>query len=111
MRKSVTYEGYLTVSCPAARKNPQHPGLWKTTASLKKNKPSVGADEVAVKVRVELPAVLFQTPQLEAKITVPDDSVTPPVLDLEVRDNIEQMLIEQTGFDIRLVQIGEGGDS
>lgn len=100
---TITYEGYLTIGVPNLRKYPNAPGMWKTTGALTKGKPGLGKDEVAVKIAVELPVSLFTVPQIEARITVADGVAPPMAIDLAVKDNIEQLIQQQTGFDVRLV--------
>lgn len=105
MSNTVKWEGYVTIACPNVRKNPRHPGMWKSSARVSVNKPAVSSDEIAVKVAIELPSTLFQRPSLEARITVPDRAVQPPNISLEVIDDIERMIHQNTGFDVKLVQV------
>lgn len=106
MSDTVRWQGYVTISCPNVRKSPRFPGSWKTSARVSVNKPAVSSDEIAVKVAIELPATLFQRPNLEARITVPERAVQPPTISLEVIDDIERMIVANTGFDVKLVQVG-----
>jgi len=105
MSNSVKWQGYITIACPNVRKNPRFAGSWKTSARLSVNKPAVSSDEIAVKVSIELPATLFQRPNLEARITVPERAVQPPTIALEVIDDIERMIQQNTGFEVKLVQV------
>lgn len=65
------------------------------TPSVTKNKPVTGADEIAIQLRIELPKTLFTRPQIEAHIQVPEDSVIPPVVSMEVQDNIREIAATQ----------------
>jgi hypothetical protein len=58
--------------------------------------------EVAIKVTVNVPDALFERPQLQARIVVPDSAVSKPVIDATVLDNIQQVLNQQLGLDIRV---------
>lgn len=59
-------------------------------------------NEVAIKIHVAVPDTLFKRPQLQAKIVIPNDSVTPETLDAKVLDNVKEVLEQQLGFDVRL---------
>lgn len=107
MSATVQWSGYLAIA--VNRRGYIQPGMWKTSAKVSLGKPALGKDEIAVKVYVELPASLFQRPQLEARIAVPDHAVTPLEVDMETRDNIADLIAQNTGFDVRLVPVeGEG---
>lgn len=97
----IKWEGYLAIA--VNKRYPDRVTSWTTTAKLYAKKPSVGRDEVAVKIAVDLPASLFLRPQLEARISVPETAVTPLVVDLETQDNIAELLSQQLGFDVRII--------
>lgn len=102
MSNTVKWNGWLTVGV----NNPKSPvHSWRTTGKLSVGKPSTSGFEAAVKIQIELPASLFIRPQLEAKITVPAHSVTPLTIDLETLDNVEKLISQQTGFDVKLLPV------
>lgn len=102
MSDSVKWTGYISV----AINNPKdRPGMWRTSAKLSVNKPAVSGSEIALKFSIELPVSLFVRPQLEARIVVPEHSVAPLKIDMEVTDNIAELIHQQTGFDVKLVQV------
>lgn len=70
---------------------------------------SIGVDEVAMKINLELPNALFTKPQLEASLTVPNEAVNKEVLTPQVTDNIAQAIKQSTGLDmvIRIVDPAE----
>jgi len=105
MSRSIKWSGYLTVSCPGVSKEPNRSHLWKPQARLSVNKPSVSPCEVAVKIEVNLPETLFIRPALEASITVPDNAVTPPKIDMEISDRIQELIVQNLGFDVRVVPV------
>lgn len=77
--------------------------FWhKGAVSLTIAKPATSANEVAIKINLQLPDALFDTPQLQASIIVPDNAVTKPVLDAEVQDNIADALSEQLGVNVNV---------
>ena len=106
---TVKWEGHLLVSVNRGSWGVEYAKNWKASAKLSVGKPSVGRDEVAVKIAVELPSSLFVRPQLEAKITVPDHQVTPLTINLETMDNIAALIQQSTGFDVRIVADGKEG--
>lgn len=101
----ITWTGYLIISCNRdhIKRYPSTASYWKPTARLAVNKPSVSPTEVAVKIKISLPSTLFIRPSLQAKITVPDNATLPPVMDLEVVDEIEKLITANTGFDVKLI--------
>jgi hypothetical protein len=110
MSNSLKWSGYLIVDGSSVMKDPNRPGCWKPSARLTKNTPDLNRGEVAIKISVELPASLFLRPQLEAKFTVPADSVSPPVIDTEVTDNVAAIIRQNTGFDVRFLPQEGGGE-
>lgn len=69
---------------------------------MSKGTPKLDADEVAVKVNLELPDALFDKPSLEAKIVVPKEAVSKPVITADVIDNVQDIIKQNTGFEVRL---------
>lgn len=76
------------------------------TGRLATKVPSLKAGEVVMKLSLNLPGSLFERPQLQASITIPEDSVSAPVIDAKTLDNVREVLAQQTGMDItvRLVE-------
>lgn len=58
------------------------------------------AGEIALKLHIEVPASLFERPELQAKIVVPD--ATPAVIDATVAENITNIIRRETGVDVKL---------
>lgn len=58
--------------------------------------------EVAIKLKVEVPETLFTVPQFQARVRIPYDAVTSPVVDTVVLDNIKEIIEQQTGMAISL---------
>ena len=61
----------------------------KPTARLSIKAPSMESHEVAVKLSLDLPDALFTKPQLQASFKVPEEAVSPPVIESHVIDNIK----------------------
>lgn len=69
---------------------------------MSKGSPALASDEVAVKVTLELPDALFERSALEAKIVVPKEAVSQPVITADVVDNVQDIIKKNTGFDVKL---------
>lgn len=77
---------------------------------IRKSKPSTGPNEVAVKMTVEIPDAYFETPELSAKICVPESAVKSPIISADVQSNIAAILSEQLGMTVH-VSAGEKDDA
>lgn len=58
--------------------------------------------EIAIKLNVKVPDTLFTTPQFEATVSIPYDSVTAPKVSAVVLDNVKEIIEKQTGMSISL---------
>lgn len=72
------------------------------TPSTYKNQPAVGPDEIAMKVLFELPEALFKRPKLQATVTVPDSAVQTEVITAETVDNIEELVKQHIGMELKV---------
>lgn len=69
---------------------------------VRKTKPSLEYDEVAIKLNINVPKELFERPSLEATITVdalPDNSFSPQVV-IDTVDLIEQQTGAKISFQV-----------
>ena len=76
---------------------------------VRKNKPPLGWDEIAVRINLEVPNQLFERPQVEATLkieNIPNNSYSPELL-VNTADLIEQ----QTGSKVIFEVIGEQEDT
>lgn len=102
----MNYSGYLIVKytpCGNGRVG------VKPAVRVAKNVPRLDANEIALKLKLELPDELFKRPQLEASITVPRDAVTPAVVSAEVGDNIREVVRQQLGIDLTIQMVQPKG--
>ena len=88
---------------------------WKASTGYYSSRMTVGspaldANEVAVKVSIELPDEIFDKPSFEAKVTVPQEAVSKPVITADVIDNVQDIIKQNTGFEVKL-QIVEKDES
>jgi len=76
------------------------------SSRMTKGKPRLEHDEVAVQVKLELPEELFDKPALVAKVSVPKEAVSQPVITADVVDNVEDIILQNTGFEVKLEIFG-----
>lgn len=77
-------------------------GAYRYSSRMTKSSPALDFNEIAVKVSIEIPDAIFNKPSLEAKIVVPKEAVNRPIIDAEVVDNVEQIIKQNTGFEVKL---------
>lgn len=82
------------------RRNYDSPELG--TVMVRKNKPNVGRDEVAVFMDLDIPDALFDKPTLEVKAEIPEAAGIGPKITTEVTDNIAEIIREQTGLNVHI---------
>lgn len=70
--------------------------------TVTKSKPNTSANEIAVKLDIEIPNSLFVKPTLNFEMTIPEDSVAIPVLNVEAQQNLAELLSEQIGQRVHL---------
>lgn len=75
------------------------------TFRVTKTRPGLASNEIAVKLNLELPDGLFSKPALEAKVVVSEKAVAPQVIQADVIDNVEQIIKEKTGFEVKLTVV------
>lgn len=75
---------------------------WRYSSRMTKGSPALASNEIAVKVVLEIPDEIFDKPALVANISIPEEAVSKPVIEAQVVDNVEQIIKQQTGFDVRL---------
>jgi hypothetical protein len=77
-------------------------GNFRDKIRLTKNPPTVRPDEVAVKMRLEVPDVFFKRPTITGKITL-DPKAAPPIeISPEVLINTAELIERSTGFKVEL---------
>lgn len=92
-------ECYLIIRCYEVRYGPSAYELKIDRATQRK--PALAADEVALKVRVQLPVALFLKPTLSASIKVEGETPTLE-LDTETVTSIEDLIRSAVGLDVEL---------
>ena len=55
------------------------------TVRITKGSPVLKKNEISIKMKVSVPSALFETPQLQAVVNLPDDRLAPEVFNLEVK--------------------------
>lgn len=69
--------------------------LFKTT-------PALYSSERLLQIEIAVPESLFQTPQLSAKIEVPENSVSSPVISIETVNNIRELVKQNLGVELTI---------
>jgi len=70
------------------------------SVQVRKKKPRTNADEIAVKVHLDIPDSLFEKPTLEVTASVPDDAGPGPTISTQVADNIAEIIRRETGVSV-----------
>lgn len=84
------------------KKTSTYSSYRKYTSRMSKGSPKLDSDEVAVLVSIELPDALFEKPSLQASIVVPKEAVSKPVIEAAVIDNVQDIIKQNTGFEVKL---------
>lgn len=74
-------------------------------ARLTTRTPALATDEVAIRLSVSVPDMLFRRPQLQATVTIPQNAVACSEIDATVLDNVREILSQQTGMDITVAVV------
>ena len=82
---------------------------WKHSSRMTVGTPALASNEVAVKVVLTLPDAIFDKPAFEAKVVVPEEAVSKPVITAEVIDNVQEIIKQNTGFEVKL-EVVEAGE-
>lgn len=101
MQKTVEQEVYLVLSPKMStyRKNSVS-GLY--IPRITKGSPTLNRNEIALKLRIEVPVALFLKPSIEASISIPNDQVSRTVITPEIQDNIREIVRQGTGLDFNI---------
>lgn len=55
-----------------------------------------------MRLELDIPDQLFDRPFLQGSITIPKDAVSAPVIDASIVDNVQEVIKQQTGVEVRL---------
>lgn len=75
---------------------------WGYSSRMTKSNPALASNEVAVKISIEVPDEIFEKPALQAEIVIPQGIVPKPVITAEVIDNVQDIIKQNTGFEVKL---------
>ncbi len=90
---------YLIVKKTGSKYNARY------TVRVTKSTPALASNEIAMKVDIVLPDAVFDKPAFSAKIVVPEDAVSQPVITAEVIDNVQEIIKQNTGFEVKLTLV------
>lgn len=83
---------------------------WKFTSRMTKGSPALASNEIAVKVAIEVPDEIFDKPALQAEIKIPQEAVSKPTISAEVIDNVQDIIKQNTGFEVKLEVVEKDED-
>jgi len=69
---------------------------------ITKQPPSIEWDEVFMLLSIELPDKVFDRPLLQASITIAEGQVQPMVITADTVSDVEKVIEERTGFEVKL---------
>lgn len=74
----------------------------KGRARVAKKKPTIKPDEICLKVTLDIPDQIFTKPQLEMLLKVDPAKVSSSVITPVIKDNIADIIKQQTGLHIKI---------
>lgn len=75
---------------------------YRLKAEMKEREPQLNGNEIAVHLRLDIPDALFDRPMLEAKMALPADVVPKVKITPEITSNLESIIKERTGLNLRV---------
>lgn len=75
-----------------------------STGKVRVNKslPNLNWDEVKIKIMLDIPDKIFEQPQLQANITIPQEAVPESPLSAKVVDNVKEAIQKATGLNFAI---------
>lgn len=67
-----------------------------------KRRPSIKTNEVAISLAIEIPDRLFDRPQLQARVTIPESEIRPNQFSAESIAHLEQVIRDETELNITI---------
>lgn len=112
MNPTLSRKFFLIVSATRNRYNGRPEGLMmpRLASSKHNSTPALKKGEVAIAINLELPTSLFKNPTYSATIAVDPGNVTPPTVEADVINNIEQVVGEATGLRLSIEQVPASDD-
>src|SRR5579859_2345928 len=80
-------------------------GSLRLSGRMLKSMPRLRREEVALQLSIELPDALFKRPSLTASVVVPASSISVPVIDAQVIDNIRNAVLRDVGIDLTIAVV------
>lgn len=86
-------------------------GWWKSTLTFRERLPKLSGNEIALRLRLDIPDAMFERPVFEAKMAVPKEAIPKTSITPEITDNIERIVKEQTGLNITVALVEHEEDN
>lgn len=95
----------VTVSCYLILEA-SGPGYNRTqkvrVVAVRQTAAALSHNQRSMRLTLELPRAMFLTPQIEARISVPEDQVAPATVTAETLGAIQEAITQQTGVHVSL---------
>lgn len=93
----------IWLKCAASKRGGHY---WRPgTVTASKSKPSTNENEIAVRLKLEIPSEVFEEPVFEATMKLPDVTRKLPET-IEIAREVSSVLKERLGFKINLTMTG-----
>jgi hypothetical protein len=73
--------------------------------AIRERPPRLSSNEIAVKLELDLPNALFERPTLLARMKIPTEAVPKTKLTPAITDNVEKLIREATGLEMRITLV------
>lgn len=72
----------------------------KGSVTVREREPRLAGNEIALRLRMEVPGAMFERPRLYAEMKIPAEAVPKGKITTEVTDNVEKIIKEATGLNM-----------
>lgn len=72
------------------------------SVKVSKRPPALDWNEISFELKLTIPNEIFKKPLLKAEIEIPKEAVNTPVITAEITDNIQEVIKQHTGIEVRL---------
>lgn len=83
---------------------------WRYSTRLTAKAPALAHNEIAIKLAIDVPDEIFTKPALEATVKIPKEAVRSNVIEAAVIDNVQEIIKQNLGFDVKLQIVDSNED-
>lgn len=73
--------------------------------AVRERPPRLGGNEIALRIKLDVPDALFQRPVLVANMSIPATAVPKSTITTQVADNVEKLIKEATGLTMNVTVV------